>query len=105
MRTPRNQKVPSFTFGPGVKQAITWVMILSSFSGGYYFGAKDQWGLASTLAIVTDDQKAAKKIIAEKDKTDNEIDELEQRLNHAKLHTCADMSMDSIMREQQSTGN
>ena len=92
--------MPKLEMGPGVKQALTWVMILSSFAGGYYFGAKDQWGLATELAIVTEDQEVDLDIKQVKAKRAAMNDEIMKELKDAKLHDCANSRMSDLLRKR-----
>lgn len=87
-------KIPS-----GYVQAMTWVMILSSFAGGYYMGSKNQWGSLTELGIVTGDQKVTQKIEDFEEEADVEIAVDIQEIENAKLGNCGNVRWSDLMRD------
>ena len=94
--------MPTYSLGPGIKYSIFWVMLVGTFLAGYYFGAKDQWGLATELKIREKDEATSLEIREARQRDTQRVNKRIEGLKNAKLHDCAGMRMSDILRQRDS---
>ena len=75
-------------------------MLIGTFLAGYYFGAKDQWGLATELKIRAQDEATSLEIREEEARDTQRVNKRLESLKNAKLHDCAGMRMSDILRQR-----
>ena len=88
-----------YRLGPGLRQAIMWGTIVTSFAGGFYFGWKaySTWGLQTEVAILKEDSKVGKKILEFEHEGEKHVGEYARGVNKVKATSCGKLSIHELI--------